>query len=102
VPQLEIGEFAPRADAHGAPDLTAYDRFVVFFSGGKDSIACLLHLLESGVPASRIECHHHLVDGEHADAALMVWPVTRAYCDAVASHLGTHFETSFRVGGLPA
>ena len=42
-----------------APDLAAYDRILLAFSGGKDSLACLLHLLEAGVPASRIELHHH-------------------------------------------
>jgi len=32
-----------------SPDLQSYDRFVVAFSGGKDSIACLLSLLDAGV-----------------------------------------------------
>ena len=31
------------------PDLGAYRRFVVAFSGGKDSLAALLHLLASGL-----------------------------------------------------
>jgi 3'-phosphoadenosine 5'-phosphosulfate sulfotransferase (PAPS reductase)/FAD synthetase len=45
------------------PDLGAYRRFVVAFSGGKDSLAALLHLLSLGVPAHAIELHHHDVDG---------------------------------------
>jgi len=40
-----------------------YDKILVAFSGGKDSIACVLHLLDLGIPRSSIELHHHLVDG---------------------------------------
>ena len=49
------------------PDLGAYRRFVVAFSGGKDSLAALLHLLNLGVPAHAIELHHHDVDGRRPD-----------------------------------
>ena len=62
-----------------APTLVDYDRFVVFFSGGKDSIACFLHLVDQGVDISKIELHHHLVDGRESEA-LMDWPVTEGYC----------------------
>lgn len=37
------------------PDLPTYDRILVAFSGGKDSICCLLRLLELGVPRRKIE-----------------------------------------------
>ena len=40
------------------PDLGAYRRFIVAFSGGKDSLAALLHLLSLGVPAHAIELPH--------------------------------------------
>ena len=40
------------------PDLSTYDRILVAFSGGKDSICCLLRLLELGVPRSKIEQLH--------------------------------------------
>jgi len=50
-------------DRYGSPDLLSYDNYLVFFSAGKDSVACVLHLLEMGVPASRIELAHHRVDG---------------------------------------
>jgi hypothetical protein len=39
------------------PDLGAYRRFVGAFSGGKDSLAALLHLLSLGVPAHAVERH---------------------------------------------
>ena len=56
------------------PDLGAYRRFVVAFSGGKDSLAALLHLLGLGVPAHAIELHHHDVDGH--GPTFMDWPCT--------------------------
>jgi diphthamide synthase (EF-2-diphthine--ammonia ligase) len=34
------------------PDLGAYRHFVVAFSGGKDRLAALLHLLSLGVPVA--------------------------------------------------
>jgi tRNA(Ile)-lysidine synthase TilS/MesJ len=52
-----------------SPDLNSYDVIVVAFSGGKDSIACVLHLLELGGPRERIELWHHDVDGREARAS---------------------------------
>ena len=40
------------------PELVAYRRFVVAFSGGNDSLAALLHLLSLGVSTHAIELHH--------------------------------------------
>lgn len=81
-----------------APNLADYDRIIVAFSGGADSQACVLHLLESGVEASRIHLHHHLVDGD--GETFMDWPCTEAYCRAFAQAMGMQFSTSFRVGGF--
>lgn len=81
-----------------APILSDYDRYVVFFSGGKDSVACVLTLLELGVPPERIELHHHLVDGE--TGTLMDWPVTRAYCQAFAEAFRLSFHLSWKEGGF--
>lgn len=69
-----------------APDLQAYDRFLVAFSGGKDSICCLLHLLEAGVNPDKIELHHHLVDGREG-STLFDWPCTEDYCRLAGSNL---------------
>ena len=93
----------PRAQGHHAieakPSLDDYEEFIVFFSGGKDSVACVLHLLEQGVPANKIELHHHLVDGREG-STLMDWPVTDAYCEAFAKAFGMKYVTSWRVGGF--
>lgn len=88
-------------DDEATPDLASYDRVVCFFSTGKDSLATVLHLLDLGVPASKIELHHHNVDGDpQAGEGLMDWPVTLAYGQAVARHLGMEFVTSWREGGI--
>lgn len=65
------------------PQLEEYDRIIVAFSGGKDSMACVLHLLEKGIAPDRIHLHHHLVDGR--ESTLIDWPCTEAYCNAIAS-----------------
>ena len=80
------------------PDLASYDRFVVAMSGGKDSVACLLTLLDAGVPASEIECYHHDVDG--AGPPFMDWPCTAEYCRAVATFLRVPLYRSWREGGF--
>ncbi len=86
--------YAPRR----APDLRSYDRIVVAFSGGKDSVACLLTLLEAGVPQDRIDVYHHDVDGR--GPSFMDWPCTTAYCRAVASALGVPLYLSWKEGGF--
>lgn len=85
--------------ADAAPDLASYSTIVVAFSGGKDSLACVLHLLELGVARDRIELWHHDVDGREG-SDLMDWPVTRDYCRAVADALGVRLYYSWKVGGF--
>lgn len=84
--------------ASDQPDLTRYDTIIVAFSGGKDSVACILTLLEAGVPPDRIELHHHAVDGQ--GPAFMDWPSTIAYCRAVALELGVPLYLSWKEGGF--
>lgn len=86
--------FAPGA----APDLAGYDTFVIAFSGGKDSEGMLLDLIRRGVPKSRIELHHHEIDGH--GPAFMDWGITRAYCRAVADALGLRIYFSCKEGGF--
>lgn len=80
------------------PDLDAYDRICCFFSGGKDSVACVLHLLSLGVDPKKIELHHHDVDGD--DSTLMDWPVTRSYVKAFAKSFGLRLFFSWKKGGF--
>lgn len=80
------------------PDLKSYNRILLAFSGGKDSLAALLHLLESGVSPSVIELHHHDVDGN--GPVFMDWAVTRSYCQWVADFFGIPIYFSSKVGGF--
>jgi 3'-phosphoadenosine 5'-phosphosulfate sulfotransferase (PAPS reductase)/FAD synthetase len=84
-----------------AVDLDSYERIIVFFSGGKDSLACLLHLLDLGVEPGRIELWHHDVDGREG-SHLMDWPCTAAYCRAVAMAFGVKLWFSWKAGGFEA
>jgi len=80
-------------------DWHSYDRYVVFASHGKDSVAAFLDLLERGIPKERIELHHHKIDGE-GDADFMDWPITDAYGQAFADAFGVRLYQSYRNGGF--
>lgn len=69
------------------------------FSGGKDSIACFLHLLDIGIPKEKIELWHHLVDGAEG-STLMDWPVTEDYCRQFAEAFGVPIYFSWKQGGF--
>ena len=80
-------------------DVHSYDHYIIAFSGGKDSLACLLHLLELGVDRSKVELWHHLIDGKEG-STLMDWACTEDYCKKVgeAFRLPTFF--SWKEGGF--
>jgi 3'-phosphoadenosine 5'-phosphosulfate sulfotransferase (PAPS reductase)/FAD synthetase len=80
------------------PDLRSYDTIIVAFSGGKDSVVCLLSLLEVGIPQQRIELHHHAVDGQGPSS--INWPSTTACCRAVAREFGIPLYLSWKEGGF--
>ena len=79
--------------------LEDYDLIIVLFSGGKDSLAAYLKLLEWGVPKEKIELWHHDIDGGHPDRK-MDWPVTQAYVEAFAKAEGVKLRKSWRVNGF--
>lgn len=72
--------------------------YIVAFSGGKDSVAMTLHLLEQGVSKSSIHLHHHDVDG--AGDNIWDWGGTRSYCEAFAKEMGLQLFFSYRNGGI--
>ena len=80
-------------------DPLSYHHVIVAFSGGKDSTACVLHLLDLGVPPERIELWHHDVDGREGDE-FMDWPITRDYVRAFAEAFGMPLYYSWREGGF--
>lgn len=79
--------------------LSDYDRIIVAFSGGKDSMACFLTLLDRGVDCSKIELWHHDIDGREG-SDLMDWAVTRDYCRKVAAAFGVRIYFSWLEGGF--
>lgn len=74
-----------------------YDRTIIAFSGGKDSLACVLWAIENGCP--NIELWHHLVDGREG-STLMDWPITEDYCRAIANALDLPIYFSWLEGGF--
>jgi len=84
-------------------NLLEYDFILMAFSGGKDSTASFLHLLDLGADRAKIELHHHNVDGRAingASSALMDWPSTPAYCKAFGRAFGVPIYFSWREGGF--
>lgn len=80
-------------------DLEQYDKFILFFSGGKDCTACYFWLREMGVPNDKIELWHHEIDGREGEQ-LMDWPITVGYCRAFAAHFNVSIYFSWKVGGF--
>jgi 3'-phosphoadenosine 5'-phosphosulfate sulfotransferase (PAPS reductase)/FAD synthetase len=89
-----------RADAEHSLGATFddFDRIIITFSGGKDSMATLLYLLEMGVPREQIELQHQEID--EPGVPFMDWPCTPAYCRLIARAFGIPIYFSGRVGGF--
>ena len=79
-------------------DLLSYDRYIVSYSGGKDSTALLLFLLDNGVPKERIELWHQEIDGR--GPSLFDWEVTRDYCRKVGEAFGVPVLFQWKDGGF--
>ncbi len=80
-------------------DLSIYDNVIVCMSGGKDSIACLCHLLDEGLDPSRIELWHHDVDGREG-SQLMDWPFMADYNRKLAQSFNIPLYFSWLEGGF--
>ena len=80
-------------------NLNEYSKVIIAFSGGKDSLACLLHVLESGADKDKIELWHHEIDGREG-SQLMDWVITPDYCRKVAEAFGIPIFFSWKVGGF--
>lgn len=81
-------------------DIHQYDFYIVLFSGGKDSTASFLRLLDLGIPTTKIELWHHLVDGKGGH--LMDWECTEDYCRQFARAFKIPVYFSWKDGGFEA
>ena len=79
-------------------DLLNYDKYIVSFSGGKDSTACLLYLLDNGVPKEKIELWHQEIDGR--GPSLFDWEVTPDYCRKLGEAFGVPVLFQWKEGGF--
>jgi 3'-phosphoadenosine 5'-phosphosulfate sulfotransferase (PAPS reductase)/FAD synthetase len=88
-----------------AIDLSSYDRIVIFLSGGKDSVCCLLivrYLLEKQGLQDKIEVEawHHCVDGREEGLNLMDWAYTESYCQKLCDAFNIKLYFSWLEGGM--
>lgn len=79
-------------------DLLNYDKYIVSFSGGKDSTACLLYLLDNSVPKEKIELWHQEIDGR--GPSLFDWEVTPDYCRKLGQAFGIPVLFQWKEGGF--
>ena len=79
-------------------ELQRVEKFFVAFSGGKDSVACVLHLLDIGIPKDQIELWHYMMDP--SDKPFMDWPITEDYCRKFAEAFDLPLLFAGRVGGF--
>jgi len=79
-------------------DLYSYDKYIVSFSGGKDSTALLLFLLDNGVPKEKIELWHQEIDGR--GQSLFDWEVTPDYCRKLGAAFDIPVYFQWKEGGF--
>lgn len=80
-------------------DLDGYDHIIVCSSGGKDSIACLLALIEQGADMKKVELWHHNVDGREG-SQLMDWRFIDSYMEKYAEAFNLPLYFSWLQGGI--
>jgi 3'-phosphoadenosine 5'-phosphosulfate sulfotransferase (PAPS reductase)/FAD synthetase len=91
-----------RPDTAKLLPFSSYRKIIVMFSGGKDSLACLLYLLLLGVPKEKIEIWHQCIDGApgQGGAGLMDWPITESYVRAIGIAFGITTRFQWKHGGF--
>lgn len=79
-------------------NIHSYDKYIVCFSGGKDSTATLLYLLDKGIPKDKIELWHQDIDGR--DKTFFDWEITPDYCRKFAEAFGVKIYFQWKEGGF--
>jgi 3'-phosphoadenosine 5'-phosphosulfate sulfotransferase (PAPS reductase)/FAD synthetase len=75
-----------------------YDKYIVLLSGGKDSICCVLYLLENGISKEKIELWHQEIDGR--EEPFFDWEITPDYCRKFAEAFGVKIYFQWKEGGF--
>lgn len=82
-------------------EFSYYDKIIISFSGGKDSISCFLYLLQCGVPKEKIELWHQYIDGYgQQEIPFFDWKSTHGYVTEFAKQFGVRLEGQWRDGGF--
>jgi 3'-phosphoadenosine 5'-phosphosulfate sulfotransferase (PAPS reductase)/FAD synthetase len=97
-PHYQSGETRKFSNAPNI-DLSIYNKIILAISGGKDSLACLLALIEQGADLSKVELWHHDVDGREG-STLMDWTFMRDYNIKLAEHFDLPIYFSWLQGGF--
>lgn len=92
----------PESPPGGLP-FRDYDHIIVALSGGKDSEAVALYMMElvvaHQIPFDRLEFWHHLTDGNEGDR-LFDWPITHDYVVKFAQAMDIPLYFVWREGGI--
>jgi len=82
-------------------DFNDYDQIIVSYSGGKDSTAMVLQLLDQGIEPSKIQLWHQCIDGKgDTKTDFFDWPSTEGYTQAFADHFGLGLGWQWRAHGF--
>lgn len=106
IPTL-LNSIAPKTDPKSeltyfscpTVDLSIYDHIIVSMSGGKDSIAAFLHILDLGADKSKIELWHNAVDGR-GGRTFMDWVFLDDFHHRLADHYGVPLYFSWLEHGF--
>ncbi|GAA4839521.1 hypothetical protein [Algivirga pacifica] len=82
--------------------LNSYDKIIVSMSGGKDSIACFLHLYEQeNLDINKVEIWHNCIDGfDQWERRYFDWDSTEGYVREFAKEFCVPLLWSWRDFGM--
>lgn len=85
-------------DRINLPPVSEVYKFLISFSGGKDSL-CLLLWAIANLPLDKLEIVHQKIDGQD-ESGFMDYPITTAYVKAIAEYFGLPLYFSWLDGGF--
>ena len=98
IPELRKS-IAPQMSFDDGLTYFNYDHIIVSMSGGKDSIAAFLEVMDMGADKSKIELWHNAVDGR-GDKPFMDWMFMDDFNIKIAEHYGVPLYFSWLEHGF--